>query len=273
MVQGPRQSPRRFFLRDAVAILPGNRRNLLERLQRGVALAEGLNLNLEITLDARFFVEGEDELLTAIAQATSRFPAVIYHLHSSRDYPLGFNGHTQDLIQYCLERRAQGALQGLCIHPDLVTDFEVFLPLVHEDFYVAAEVLDEECGSFNTLKSIQDLLARHEYLGLVLDTAHIAGMEPAGEPPLEKYIEMFAERTVEVHISQRGNLYDPDEMGPGFHTNHSLLSMGQYEVGLSLGPLATIDNLNMVIEGVIPAGEYGNRLLKEEVRSFTDFLQ
>jgi hypothetical protein len=84
---------------------------------------------------------------------------------------------------------------------------------------------------------------------------------------------MFAERTVEVHISQRGNLYDPDEMGPGFHTNHSLLSMGQYEVGLSLGPLATIDNLNMVIEGVIPAGEYGNRLLKEEVRSFTDFLQ
>ncbi len=263
----------RLYLRDAVAILPDNRRDLLARLQRGVQLARQFDLNLEITLDARFFVEQQTELLAAIRQATASFAAVAYHLHTSAAYPFGDNGHTRQLIAYCREQVPQGRLRGLCVHPDLVTDFDVFRPLVSAGFYVAGEVLDEKCDGFNTFASIADLLARYDYLGLVLDTAHIAGMEPAGEPPFAKYCEAFADRVVEVHISQMGNLYDAAEMGPEFGTNHSLLSLGTDKVAESLGPLQDIAGLNLVIEGVIPAGDYGRRLLAHEVTSLTGFMQ
>ncbi len=263
----------RLLLRDAVAILPDNRRNLTERLQRSVDLAEKFNLDLEITLDVRFFVDQDTALLAAIKKATASFATVVYHLHSSRQYLFGDNTHTQQLVKYCADQIGDGHLRGLCVHPDLVADFAVFKPLVSPDFYVAGEVLDEECDSYNTFDSIADLLACHEYLGLVLDTAHIAGMQPAGEPALEKYCAAFADRVVEVHISQTGNYYDCGKMGDTFTTNHSLLSLGGNDIKASLGPLLAIPDLMIVIEGVIPAGNYGNTLLKHEVDCLTEILQ
>lgn len=274
-VSGSRQKfqSARLYLRDAVAILPDNRRDLLARLARGAYLARKFNLALEITLDARFFIKPYPELLAAIGEATASFDAVVYHLHTSGEYPFGDNAHSRRLVEYCAQRVTDGNLLGLCVHPDLVADFAVFRPLVSDDFYVAGEVLDEECDSYNTFTSIEELLSRHDYLGLVLDTAHIAGMVPAGEPPFEKYCEAFASRVVEVHISQTGNHYAAAEMGPTFGTNHSLLSLGTNKVAASLGPLQDISKLNLVIEGVIPAGDYGADLLENEVASLTGFMQ
>lgn len=263
----------RLYLRDAVAILPDGRRDLPERLQRGAELARRFDLNLEITLDARFFVEGNTELLAAISLATGAFESTAYHLHTSPRYPFGDNRHTAQLVDFCQDLAAGGHLRGVCVHPDLVADFDAFRPLVSDDFYVAGEVLDETCDSFNTFASIADMLGRYDYLGLVLDTAHIAGMEPAGEPPYTAYCEAFRDRVVEVHISQTGNLYDAAEMGPGFGTNHSLLTLGENKVAAALAPLAGIAGLHLVIEGVIPAAEYGKTLLSVEVAALTAFMQ
>ncbi len=269
----------RFFLRDAVAILPGNRRDLAARLERSCGLARELDLDLEITLDARFFRDGQDELLAAIARQAGAFRRTLFHLHSGPDLPLGDNAPTRQLVDYCRKLIAAGRLHGVCVHPDLVADFAFLQPLHGPECYLAAEVLDEKCTSHNTLAEIRDLLERHQWLGLVLDTAHIAGMLPAGEPDLAAYCAAFASRVVEVHISQMGNHYDPAQMGPDFATNHSLLVLGERPLAANLEPLRTLDPLhqkgrvNLVIEGVIPAGEYGRLLLADEARSFREFFR
>lgn len=263
----------RTFLRDAVAILPDNRRDLPERLGRAVFLAKKFSLNLEITLDARFFGAKDPAILEAIQKATTAFPGVAYHLHSSHDLKFGNNAHTRELVDFCRQQKEEGHLLGLCAHPDLVVDFEVFRELVSKNFYVGVEVLDEKSTSFNTMSSMDELLARHNYLSLVLDTAHIAGMENQGEPPLAKYCETFAGRIAEVHLSRPGNYYNAGQMGDLFDTDHSLLSLGDNETADSLRSLQTIDNLIMVIEGVIPAGDYGHKLLKDELKFLADNLQ
>lgn len=262
-----------LYLRDAVALLPGGRRDLTARLQRGGALAREQGLNLEITLDARFFVEQNTDLLAAIKQTTAEFEAVAFHLHTSGEYPFGDNRHTGQLVDFCQDLAAGGHLRGVCVHPDLVADFAALRPLATDGFYLAGEVLDETCDNYNTFASITELLARHDFLGLTLDTAHIAGMEPAGEPPYAQYCEAFAERVVEVHLSQTGNLYDAAEMGPAFGTNHSLLTLGNSRVAAALAPLAGLSDLHLVIEGVIPAGDYGTKLLSREVAALTGFMQ
>lgn len=263
----------RFFLRDAVAILPDNGRDLTARLARAVGLAQGLDLDLEITLDARFFGENKASLLQTIRGATSEFKRVVYHLHSGEEFLLGNNLHTRQLVEYCLEQIATGKLQGVCVHPDLVDDFEALKPLALPGSYLATEVLDEKCSSFNTLAEIRKLLDEHDWLDLVLDTAHIAGMVPEGEPALPAYCEEFAGRVVEVHISQMGNHYDPRKMGPDFDTNHSLLTLGARPLAENLGPLRELGGVNLVIEGVIPAGDFGRKLLEDEARSFRNFFQ
>ena len=262
-----------FFLRDAVAILPGNRRDLGARLERGATLARDLGLDLEITLDARFFLDGEHALLEAIAATAARFARTLFHLHGGADRPLGDNAHTRQLVAFCRELTTAGHLHGVCVHPDLVTDFSCLEELNGPGCYLAAEVLDETCTSHNTMSDMGELLSRHPWLGLVLDTAHIAGMLPAGQPDVAAYCEAFAPRVVEVHISQTGNHYDPAQMGPDFATNHSLLTLGQAPLKENLEPLRVLDDVNLVIEGVIPAGDYGRLLLEEEARALGKFFR
>lgn len=262
-----------FYLRDAVAILPGNRRDLTARLERAAGLARELGLDLEITLDARSFVAGDAPLLGAIARVGAEFPRVLYHLHSDGDHLLGPNAHTRQLVGFCREQVASGCLQGVCVHPDLVADFSSLEPLHGPGCYLAAEILDEECSSFNTMASMRRLLDEHPWLGLVLDTAHIAGMQPAGQPDLAAYCAAFADRVVEVHLSQRGNHYDASRMEPGFTTNHSLLTLGEGPLDANLDPLRLLGRVNLVIEGVIPAGEYGRLLLADESRALEKFFR
>lgn len=255
----------RLYLRDAVAILPDNRRDLFERLQRSVFLAKKFSLNLELTLDSRIFLKPNFPLLEAIEKATSSFDGAFYHLHGDENSMFGTNSHTRELLAFCKRQADFGHLSGLCVHPDLVEDFSVFETLVSNEFFVGMEVLDETVSSFNTFTSMADLLDQYPYLGIVLDTAHIEGMEPQGEPPLEKYCDYFADRIVEVHFSKRGNYYDAQQMGASFATNHSLQSLGDSEPTQLLQLLKTIDNLNLVIEGVIPAGKYGENCLQDEL--------
>ena len=71
---------------------------------------------------------------------------------------------------------------------------------------------------------------------------------------------------------QTGNLYAPEVMGAGFVTSHSLLTLKNDNLVRSLSALNPVGEVNTVIEGIIPPGEYGETCLRNEVTQLRKYL-
>ncbi len=262
-----------LFLRDAGVILDNKEVNFLKRFHRCVELAEKNKLNVQITLDEQYFLFNHLKSASELAVHLQKFGRVLIHLHTSYSKRFGFNTFTDNSFLIMAEFITKcGNIKGVCVHPDNIEDFSVLERLKVNDMYVAIEILGKESRFGNHFSEISNILKEYGFLDLVLDTAHIMEMEETGEPGLGIYFETFRNKIKEIHISQPQNLYDPKVMGADFMTSHSLLTLKNNNLVKSLSALNLAGEVNTVIEGVIPPGEYGEKCLRNEVTQLRKYL-
>ncbi|MBF0483035.1 MAG: hypothetical protein HQK81_01145 [Desulfovibrionaceae bacterium] len=258
-------APFELFLHDA-GVLPEPGQGPSDVRRRCAELVAPLRAGCQITLNHRFFLSNGDAVIEELAVLARSFETVLIHPHSTYELPFGCNAYTEGAL--ALLARAHKAcpnIAGYCFHPDLVTDFAPLAALASETCYVAVEGMGKISRRGKTFAEIEALLAAHDFLGFVPDTAHVQEMLSAGEPGLAAYLDAFAARIIEIHLSQTGNFYDPRAMPEGFETNHSLV---QFDTELTRGWLSSLgrlDSVNIVLEGVIPTGRLGAGLLAAEV--------
>lgn len=263
-----------LFLRDAGVILDDREANFWRRLQRCAALAEKNGLSIQVTLDDNYFLTEHAVSAAKLIGQLQNFRKVLLHLHTPYSRPFGCNTFTDSIFSILVEFITRlGNIGGICIHPDYIEDFSALERLKTGDVYVGVEILGKESRSGNRFTEISDILNKHGFLDLVLDTAHIMEMAEAGEPGLDVYLETFRDRIKEIHISRPENLYDPGDMGADFTTAHSLLTLKKDDAIInSLVAWTPAGEVNIVIEGIIPPGEYGERCLRKEVAQIRKYL-
>ncbi len=247
--------------------------NFLKRFYRCVELAEKNGLHVQITLDEQYFLSDHLRLTNELTAHLQKFEEVLIHLHTSHSKRFGRNAFTDNAFLILAEFIAKcGNIRGVCVHPDHTEDFSVLERLKINDIYVAIEILGKGAPFGNRFSEISDILKKHDFLDLVLDTAHVVEMKEAGEPGLGIYFETFRDKIKEIHVSQTGNLYAPEVMGAGFVTSHSLLTLKNDNLVRSLSALNPVGEVNTVIEGIIPPGEYGETCLRNEVTQLRKYL-
>eukprot|EP00828_Plagiopyla_frontata_P005467 TRINITY_DN12200_c0_g1_i1.p2 TRINITY_DN12200_c0_g1~~TRINITY_DN12200_c0_g1_i1.p2 ORF type:complete len:274 (+),score=15.87 TRINITY_DN12200_c0_g1_i1:193-1014(+) len=257
---------RTFLLRDAVALVDKGGDTYCRRLDRTVALARQHGMGIEVTLSEHvlFDVQRTAYLLDSVLL----FSEVTVHLHTSQNNRFGKNIFTDTFLLRLNKFLGQAGhhIIGVCIHPDLVDDY-TFVRQMHLDgAFFAVEVLDATASHGNRFDQIDSILQLNDHVDLLLDTAHIWEMQWMGQPGLLSYYRRFKERIKEIHISQPGNHYDSSKMDEGFDTNHSLLHFNHHGgEGLVL-IVEALPDVNLVVEGVIPAGGYGQGLLEREIQ-------
>jgi hypothetical protein len=256
-----------LFLRDAGVILDDGEADFWRRLQRCAALAGDNGLNIQVTLGTHYFLKEHAGAAAGLIDQLKKFPRALIHLHTTYSRPFGRNAFTDKALAVLAELAAAcGNIKGICVHPDCVEDFSVLARLKTDETYIAVEVLGKEARSGNRFAEITDILKAHGFLDLVLDTAHIMEMADAGEPGLGAYLETFGDRIKELHVSRPENLYAPEVVGAGFTTSHSLLTLKKGDNIIEpLAAWSPAGEVNTVIEGIIPAGGYGETCLKNEV--------
>jgi len=262
-----------LFLRDAGVVLDNKEVNFLKRFYRCVELAEKNGLYVQITLDEQYFLSDHLRLTNELTAHLQIFEKVLIHLHTSYSKRFGRNAFTDDAFLVLADFITKcGNIRGVCVHPDHIEDFSVLERLKINDIYVAIEILGKEASFGNHFSEIADISKNYDFLDFVLDTAHVVEMEETGEPGLGIYFETFRDKIKEIHISQTGNLYDPEVMGADFVTSHSLLTLKDDNLAKSLAALNPAGEVNTVIEGVTPPGEYGETCLRNEVTQLRKYL-
>ena len=262
-----------LFLRDAGVVLANKEVNFLKRFYRCMELAKKNGLHVQITLDEQYFLSDYLRLTNELTAHLQKFGRVLIHLHTSYSNRFGFNTFTDNSFLILAEFITKcGNIKGVCVHPDNIEDFSVLERLKVNDMYVAVEILGKESRFGNRFSEISNIVKNYGFFDLVLDTAHIMEMEEAGEPGLGIYFETFRNKIKEIHISQPQNLYDPEVMGADFMTSHSLLTLKNDNLVKSLSALNLAGEVNIVIEGIIPPGEYGEKCLRNEVTQLRKYL-
>ncbi len=255
-----------IYLRDAGVLLPGNERDFSKRLSRCVDLAISNKLDIQITLADDYFNDPNPRRRLSLLKELEKFEDVLIHLHLDYSHTFGDNRFTDEAFDEVEDLlRAAGNVKGFCVHPDLVADFSVLERLRVHDAYIGIEVLDPTVLFGNRFSQISGILKKFEFLDIVLDTSHILEMEKWGEPSYDFYLNHFRDKIREIHLSRPGNHYSPGRLTDKFSTNHSLFSTNSEGVNMLSG-LPLPENVNHVIEGVIPYGKYGEELLAKESR-------
>jgi hypothetical protein len=256
-----------LFLRDAGVILKGGKANFWRRLERCAALAGENGLDIQVTLDDHYFLAEHAQSAARLTGQLQKFRKVLLHLHTPYSRPFGRNVYTDNVISILNELIAGcGNIRGICVHPDYTEDFSVLERLKTDDIYIGVEILGKGSRSGNHFSEISEILYKYDFLAFVPDTAHILEMAGVGEPGLDVFLETFGDRVREVHVSRPENLYDPEVMEGGFTTSHSLLTLKKDDdIISSLAAWTPPAEINIVIEGVVPPGEYGEGCLRNEV--------
>ncbi len=263
-----------LFLRDAGVILKDGRTDFWRRLERCAALAQRNGLGIQVTLDDHYFLAEHAKSAADLTGILTQFQKVLLHLHTPFSRPFGRNAYTENVISILNELIAAcGNICGICIHPDYTQDFAAFERLKTDDIYVGVEILGKEARSGNRLADIYDILNTYPFLAFVPDTAHVLEMVDTGEPDLDFYLKSFKDKIKEVHVSRPENLYDTVDMGDSFTTSHSLLTLNKDDdIINSLVSWPSAGEANIVIEGVVPPGEYGEKCLENEVAYLKKYL-
>jgi hypothetical protein len=264
--------PMKLYLRDAGVLSEPFGGKLEDRIERCVNLANLNQLNVQITLNHLYLGEKDEELLQKMDELILSLKRPIFHIHTSPNLKFGKNSFTAQSIDKILRLLKQTSAGGVCVHPDIVQNYLLFKSLAHNAEYFAIEVLDNKTDFGNKVEHIEPILAENKFLKLVLDTAHIQEMEALGEPNLKTYLRQYRDKIVEIHLSQSGNYYHPKKIFQGFNTWHSLLHLKQNNDLEIIKDSIDFENINLVIEGVIPPGEYGVSLLKKELEYIDKIL-
>ena len=177
-------------------------------------MAAEFSLGLQITLNHECLRANKKQVEEEMISNLRGIDGVLIHLHTDYDQRFGKNDFTDNALHAVgFLSDMLGAVSGICIHPDLVDDFDVLRNFASLSKYIGIEVLDSSAAHGNRLDEIRNIMESYEFLEVVIDTAHIQEMESIGQPGLQKYLEIFSDRIREVHLSQAGNYYATEKMG------------------------------------------------------------
>ena len=225
-------------------------------------------MNLQLTIHGKVFLNNEKKFYNIINDI-NLFEKLTIHLHTDKESLIQNNKQTDlflaKLIKYTCNLNN---FSGFCIHPDNIIDFQMLKKLknLNSESYVAIEVTDKNSKFGNKKNQIETILEKNEFLDLVLDTAHIKENLIFNQPNFLNYFELFKNKIKEIHISSDGNEYDMKYLNNDFSTSHSLLCLNGKKIIHDINNLKSFKNLNLIIEGVIPYGDYGNSLISEEIK-------
>ena len=260
-----------YFLRDAGCLLPDTQNDYNARMDRAVALCRKLSIQIQITLSQEQFLDQDGRWIEPMAAQLQGFNNVLVHLHTRDNLPFGNNSYTATVFRQ-LRRFSDlcPSLKGICVHPDLISHYDIWRELSSPRYYIAIEVLDGNALFGHRKRHIETLLNNYAYFDLVLDTAHIMETQAMGEPSLSQYASLFRSRIREIQVSHNGNYYQ--RMPESFTTAHSLFAVaGNSEETIRV--IKDLDDINVVIEGVIPPGPDGEQLLEQELSILQDQQQ
>jgi hypothetical protein len=165
-----------------------------------------------------------------------------------------------------------GRLAVVVTHPDIVFDLADLAGLEAGPARKTLEVMGAGAALGGDPADFARILAIHQEFRLTLDTAHALETAVPGGPGPGNYADQLADSIVHLHLSQPGNLYDPDLMGPSFGTAHSMLHLGGDHAGL-FEALALLEDPLPTVESVIPPGSAGLKMLDREMDYIADGLR
>lgn len=190
-----------------------------------------------------------------------------FHIYSNMDWMLGNNRWTRltyETIQFFWEK---GIVQRAVVHPDFIQDMDDFYLIVKDTgVKTGVETLGKSSKWGNKYEQIRDLLYKYEDLDLVADIAHIYEMAENTNVSVEKYIDSFSRRLNQIHFSAPGNYYGNIQgIKDKIETPHSFVSIKWNDIKSFLPCFDRLKHLLFTIEGVVPSGKLGRKMLLNEI--------
>jgi hypothetical protein len=181
-------------------------------------------------------------------------------------------GEFREDLQAIRNMAEDAMIKNIVIHADLlVREPERILDMLQEELTglrISLEVTDKTTDYGNTPDQLVKLLKLNEDLGLVLDTAHVQDF--ADEYGWEAYFKdnLLNSRMYMTHMSNHSchlesNFYDSNGF-TGIDATHSFCISKKENFPVELIELCR--EKPMVIEGVVPPGNNGLELLREEMK-------
>ena len=264
-----------LFLRDCSALAKGNYRwdindsdYIFQGINRSINIAKKYKVNLQLTVHSKVFLYNEEKFYN-IVDKINLFKKLTIHLHTDKKSLITNNKQSIDFIKKLKKYTNNFSnFSGFCIHPDNVQDYKILEELkgINNKSYIAIEVTDKNSEFGNRLEQIEKILNANKFIDLVLDTAHIEENTIYNQPNFLDYFRLFRNRIKEIHISSEGNQYNMKYLDNNFSTSHSLLCLNEKKILNNINKIKPYKTLNLIIEGVIPYGDYGDSLISREVK-------
>lgn len=228
-------------------------------------LDERLGSDLD-SLEIGFFHEEAEPVAEAVRRpavraALGRKAGVSLHL-ASRSGGLDPAGLAASL-DLARDLARNGLLDRLSLHLDMEPCFAAVQALDLPGVALLFENPDSRAERDFAWDGLAAALERHPRFNLLFDLAHAAENQPRGCDP-RKIAQQGQGRIGQVHYSYPANLYDPALVGPGFATSHSLTCLLGREAAAYARTAAGLCP-DVTIEGVVPPGEAGLDLLRQEI--------
>ncbi len=182
--------------------------------------------------------------------------------NKSRDADSGWVEH---LITFGNDLFEKSLITSVCLHLDLIDLFDEISSGTADGLMLNWEVLGSDALTGNTLEEVEKAIIKFPRWGMTLDVAHVIEMEHYGQPGIGEYLKRFRHKVRQIHFSWPDNLYSKKQVGPDFVTSHSLVSLDTTVTDSLIRLISGFEVDVITIEGVIPFGDRGLNLVKEEV--------
>lgn len=156
-------------------------------------------------------------------------------------------------------------IQSISFHLDLSRFFQYISYVAAPGLPLMWENLGKDSPFSNTYKELVAAVQSFPDWGIVFDIAHVLEMESCGQPSLGQYFETLGDRIKQIHFSWPGNLYSESQVGPDFKTSHSLVHLQRTNAAKIRSVLKNLHAEVITIEGVIPPGDLGEKLVIKEI--------
>lgn len=255
-----------LYLRDACILLDKKEisySNSILRLKEALNICIKHKTNIQITLDKKHYLENYKTINKLILKRLNKIKFITIHLTTSYQNLFSNDIRTMKFTNTLLSliKSSQKKIVGICIHPDHIDSWKYLKKLSTTSTYLAVEVTDKKAIYGNKISHISKLLKNNNFLKIVIDTSHIKELEKFKIMTFDKFFNKFKEHIVEAQISDFGNFYKTKLV----KTTHSLLHLKKdKKIKFQINLLKKINNLNFVIEGLIPFNKNRTQnLLKE----------
>jgi hypothetical protein len=257
----------KIFLRDASVLFKKIEKNYTDNLKRttkAMNISSKLGICSQITINKSYFLKNFEKFEKVILNS-KKISKFTIHLTAHYEDLFSDDENTKNFVNILNKIiKKSKKIIGICVHPDHLNSWKYLKKLNNKGNYLAIEVTDKKAKYGNKIDHIRKILSKHSYLKLVIDTSHIKELNQFKIMNFENFYKEFKKKIVEAQISDYGNFYKNKKI----KTTHSLLCL-EKDKKLQRQIKILSENkkdLNLVIEGLMPFGQSGNKLLKDEIK-------